>query len=126
LGTNVSNSTGGTRPDRIADGNLPRDQRTPERWFDVTAFRAPQAFTFGNSGRNVIIGPGLVNLDTTLSRTFVLTERATLQFRTEAFNLLNEAHFDFPNATVDRPVGGTIGATSSSMRQIQFALKLVF
>ena len=123
---NPANTTGAGRPDRIANGNLPRDQRTPERWFDTSAFTAPAAYTFGNAGFNIIEGPGLVNLDNTISRMFQLTERFRIDFRAEFFNLFNEAHFGAPNMTVDRNVGGTISSTNTPARQIQFGLKLIF
>jgi hypothetical protein len=123
---NPANTTGAIRPNRIGDGNLPRDQRSPDRWFDSSAFTVPAPFTFGNSAANVIYGPGLVNLDVTLARTFRINEGVSLNFRSEFFNLLNKAHFDFPNAVVNTPNSGTISATSSSARQIQFGLKLVF
>jgi hypothetical protein len=126
VGTNTANTTGIIRPDRLRDGNLPRGESSPERWFDRTAFALPAAFQFGNSGAWVIEGPGLVNLDTTLSRQFVFGERWRLQFRTEFFNLLNEALFDAPNMLIDRPVGGAISTTVSPARQIQFALKLMW
>ena len=123
---NPANTTGTTRPNRIRDGNLPRDQRSPDRWFDSSAFTVPAAFAFGNSAANVIYGPGVVNLDLTVARTFKITEKVWVDFRSEFFNLLNEAHFDFPNAVVNTPNSGTISATSSSARQIQFGLKLGF
>jgi hypothetical protein len=110
----------------LRDGNLPRSERTPDRWFDRTAFAVPAPFTFGNSAANVLIGPGAVNLDLTIARTFRLTERVSLDFRSEFFNLLNEAHFLFPNAVVNTPQAGLISETASSARQIQFGLKLVF
>ena len=125
---NPANTQGGQRPNRIGDGNLPRDQRTPERWFDVSAFTVPDRFTFGNAAANIIEGPGLVNLDLMISRTFRLHERLSLDFRTEFFNLFNEAHFNFPNATVNRAAGATIGSTAQccGARQIQFGMKLIF
>ncbi|MBS1828213.1 MAG: TonB-dependent receptor [Acidobacteria bacterium] len=123
---NPANSTGGIRPDRLRDGNLPRGERTPERWFDVGAFAVPAPFTFGNSAANVIYGPGLVNLDVTLARTFRLREKMSIDFRSEFFNLFNEAHFNFPNTTVNVANGGQISDTASSARQIQFGLKLIF
>jgi hypothetical protein len=126
LSTNPANVTGTVRPNRIGEGNLDRDKRTPEAWFDRTAFTVPAAYTFGNSGRNVLTGPGVVNLDTTVARMFKLTESVRLDFRAEFFNILNEAHFGFPNAQVDRPVGGQISSTSTPARQIQFALKVLF
>ncbi|MBL8220434.1 MAG: TonB-dependent receptor [Bryobacterales bacterium] len=123
---NPANSTGAVRPDRLRDGNLPRNERTPDRWFDVSAFAVPAPFTFGNSAANVIYGPGLVNLDLTLARTFQIREKLSMEFRSEFFNFFNEAHFNFPNTTVNIPNGGTISDTSSSARQIQFGLKLIF
>jgi hypothetical protein len=110
----------------LRDGNLPRSERTPERWFDSSAFGVPAPFTFGNSAANVLYGPGVTNLDVTVARTFRVTEKVSLDFRSEFFNLFNEAHFNFPNAVVNTPNSGTIAETASSARQIQFGLKLVF
>ena len=126
---NPANTTGGQRPDRVGDPELPRDQRTPERWFDVTAFdwTTPAAQTrFGNSSANVIQGPGVVNLDLMVARSFAIGERVRLDFRTEFFNLTNEAHFAFPNTQVNTANAGLISSTASSMRQIQFGMKLNF
>jgi hypothetical protein len=123
---NPANTTGAARPNRIANGNLPRDQRAPDRWFDTSAFVVPASYTFGNAGVGIIEGPGVVNLDSTIGRRFRVTERFRLDFRAEFFNALNEAHFAAPNLTVDRPVGGTISSTDTSARQIQFGLKLTF
>ena len=123
---NPANTTGTQRPNRLRDGNLSRSERTPDRWFDTSAFAVPAPFTFGNSAANVLYGPGLVNLDLTVTRTFRLTERVSLDFRSEFFNIFNEAHFLFPNAVVNTTNSGTISETSSSARQIQFGLKLLF
>ena len=125
---NPANTTGGQRPDRIGDGNLPRSERTPERWFDVGAFAVPERFTFGDSAAWIIEGPGLINLDLMVSRTFAITENMQLDFRTEVFNVFNEAHFNFPNGTINRPAGGRISSTSECCpaRQLQFGLKLIF
>ncbi len=125
---NPANTSGGQRPNRVRDGNLPRSQRTPERWFDVGAFEVPARYTFGNSAAWIIEGPGLVNLDVMISRTFDLTERLTLDFRTEIFNVFNEAHFNFPNGTVNRPPAGQISSTMECCpaRQLQFGMKLIF
>ena len=123
---NPANTTGGQRPNRLRDGNLSRSERTPERWFDSTAFAVPAPFTFGNSAASVLFGPGLVNLDLTVARTFRVTEKVSLDFRSEFFNLFNDAHFLFPNAVVNTPNAGAISETASSARQIQFGLKLTF
>jgi len=123
---NPANTTGGIRPDRLRDGNLPHSGRTPERWFDVQVFAVPAAFRFGNSGNFILNGPGLVNADATIARTFALRERLRLDFRAEFFNLLNEAQFLFPAAVVNQPTAGVISQTAKSARQIQFGFKLLF
>jgi outer membrane receptor protein involved in Fe transport len=123
---NPANTTGAQRPNRIADGNLPRGERGPDRWFDRTAFTVPAPFTFGNSAANVLYGPGSVNLDVMIGRTFKITERVNLDFRAEFFNIFNEAHFSFPVSVTNVGNAGTISETASSMRQIQFGLKLIF
>ena len=123
---NPANTTGGQRPDRLRNGNLPRGERTPDRWFDALAFAAPLPFTFGNSAANVLEGPGLVNFDLSITRTFRIRERFSLHFRSEFFNIFNDAHFLFPNSVVNTAPAGTISETASSARQIQFGLKLVF
>src|SRR5262249_11254286 len=70
-----------TRPDRISSGSLPNP--TPERWFDLSAFPVVplSAFRFGNSGRNILNGPGYQALNLALSRRFTWGERAHIQFR---------------------------------------------
>ncbi len=83
-------------------------------------------------GRNTLIGPGLFTFDFNLLKTTKLTERSELQFRAEFFNLFNRANFRLPNSTVfvaagrRNPSAGRITATSTTSRQIQFGLKLVF
>ena len=125
----ANTNVGDARPNRIADGNLPSDQRTVQRWFDTAAFIAGPSYVFGNAGRNIIIGPGAVNTDFSAFKSFgipVLGEQGTLQFRAEFFNLFNHPQFALPNATVNIAQGGSITSTNNPMRQIQFALKLIF
>jgi hypothetical protein len=123
---NPANTTNPTRPNRLADGKLDRGQRTVDRWFDPTAFALPAAFTYGNSGRNALRAPGLVNLDLLLGRNFNFTERTRLEFRGEFYNFTNSAHFGRPNAVIGSPQAGTITNTSLPNRQIQLGLRLVF
>ena len=128
LGTSTAN-TGAPRPDRIADGNLPGDQRTVNAWFDKGAFVAPAQYNFGNAGRNILIGPGSVNLDASVFKSFPIRwigEKGSVQFRAEAFNILNHPQFDTPNGRVDIPQGGTITSLSNDMRELQLALKILF
>jgi carboxypeptidase family protein len=103
----------------------------PERWFDPGAFSLPLAGTFGNVSRGTLVGPRLVNFDTSLFKKIPLTERWALQFRAEAFNIFNHAIFASPNAVVFSgaaisPSAGVITRTATTSRQLQFALKLMF
>src|SRR5262249_2513846 len=85
-----------TRPDRVRDGSLAN--ASPERWFDIGAFPVVplNAFRFGNSGRNILDGPGYAGLNLAASRRFRFGERATLQFRWEVFNATNHANLQLP------------------------------
>ncbi|MEZ5362307.1 MAG: hypothetical protein R2748_08190 [Bryobacterales bacterium] len=128
MGFSTANA-GAARPDRIADGNLSRDERTIRNYFDKTAFIAAQQYNYGNSGRNVLIGPGAVNVDFSLFRRFpvqALGERGQVQFRAEFFNGLNTPQFDIPNARIDLPQGGRITSLAGEMREIQLGLKILF
>jgi hypothetical protein len=67
-----------------------------------------------------------VNFDVSLYKTFPVTERLRVQFRTELFNAFNHAQFATPNTTFGNPNFGRITSTINSSRQMQFALKFVF
>jgi hypothetical protein len=101
------------------------------RYFDPGAFSLPLSGTFGNVSRGSFIGPSMTTIDTSLFKKITISEQVNLQFRAEAFNLLNHANFAEPNAVVFSgnnisSSAGVITATSTSSRQIQFALKLMF
>jgi hypothetical protein len=103
---------------------------TVDRWFDTTAFTAVPRL--GSLGRNVIIGPGFSNVDFSVLKNTRLSERLTLQFRAEAFDLFNHANLGQPSRVVGTASFGRITNTrfptgdSGSSRQIQFAAKLMF
>lgn len=120
---NVGDSS--SRPNRIKDGTLARGERTANRWFDTTAFVAPAAGTYGNSGQNIVYGPGVNNLDLTITKNTKFGENRRVEFRTELFNALNHGQFLRPNTTVGTAQFGTITAARDA-RQIQFGIKLVF
>jgi hypothetical protein len=68
-------------------------------------------------------------VDASLFKRFNVTESSSLEFRAEAFNLLNSVYFDLPtmaNRSVDIAAGGRITATSNTARQLQFGLKYIF
>ncbi|MGD1073865.1 MAG: carboxypeptidase-like regulatory domain-containing protein [Bryobacteraceae bacterium] len=106
----------------------------PNQWFNPAAFLAPPASSgfYGNLGRDTLLGPGLATWDFSVRKDTPIRERATLQFRAEFFNILNRANFNLPNpvvftsATATSPTAGVITGTSTSSRQIQFGLKLLW
>jgi hypothetical protein len=111
----------------------------PNQWFNPQAFLAPPATGgfYGNLGRDTYIGPGLATWDFSVLKDTRIRERLTVQFRAELFNLLNRANFNTPNLIVFTPptaanptgLSGTAGAitsTSTTARQVQFGLKLLW
>ena len=105
----------------------------PAQWFNPAAFLAPPPNSgfYGNVRRNSLEGPGLSTWDQSLIKNTRFGERLNLQFRAEVFNLLNRTNFSTPNLIVFTPSGvsGTAGAitsTSTSSRQMQFGLKLLW
>jgi hypothetical protein len=111
----------------------------PGQWFNPAAFIAPPSASgfFGNVGRDTYVGPGLATWDFSVLKDTAIRERLSLQFRAEIFNLLNRANFNTPNLIVFTPptatnltgLSGTAGAitsTSTTSRQVQFGLKLLW
>lgn len=109
---------------------------SPNKWFDPNAFLAPSNIPanggfYGNVGRDTLVGPGLATWDFSALKDTRITERLNIQFRAEIFNLLNRANFNLPNAVVFTPSGvsptaGAITSTSTTSRQVQFGLKLLW
>lgn len=113
-----------TRPNRVCDGNLPADQQKIARFYDVACFVNPPQFTFGNTGRNILTGPGLVDWDFGGDKDFRINEQAGLQFRAEFFNVLNRPNFGLPSGSIGSTAAGTITSVVTSARQVQIALRL--
>jgi hypothetical protein len=123
---NRPNLKPGVDVSKLAGG--PRD-----KYFDTSAFEAPAPGTIGNASRNLLLGPGLQQVNFTLGKFFALGERLRLQFRSEFFNLFNHVQLRNPEARVfsnRRGVNSTAGRINESLdnsaRQIQFGLKLTF
>jgi hypothetical protein len=104
---------------------LPGTERTTERWFNTSAFAAPDAFTFGNVGRNTVIGPGMVNLDLMAAKAFRIRENVNLQLRTEFFNTFNKPNYNIVGRILNNPQFGRV-QSQLDPRQIQFGLRLAF
>ena len=119
---------------------------TVSEWFNPAAFIAPpnNSGFYGNAGRDTLIGPGLATWDFSLMKETPIRERLSLQFRAEIFNILNHPNFNTPNLIVAvltpppqgsttastlpqvNPTAGQITSTSTTSRQIQFGLKLLW
>jgi carboxypeptidase family protein/TonB-dependent receptor-like protein len=121
-------SVGLYRTDRVCNGNLPSSQRNINNWFDINCFPLPANYTFGDSGKNVLVGPGAVETDLSLRKVFNITESKNLEFRFEMFNAFNHPVFAQPDNFIDDGPGaaGVITSTVIPQRQLQFALKLHF
>ena len=124
LNVDNANTGGSNRPDRIGDGNLPRSERTIDRYFDPTAFvRPPVMYVFGNAGRNFLYGPSANNLDVALMKYFRFKEERSLQLRLEMFNLPNHPNFGQPSTSFGTADFGKI-FTALQGRSIQLGLRL--
>ena len=132
VGTNqaVCSCSGTTRPDPVSgrDPNAaPSGGRTPEEWFDTSAFQAPAVGTFGALGNYSNIGPPTNTVDLSLFKDFPITESAKVQFRIESFNLFNTPQFNRPNSTHGGGGFGQINGTRGGLnRNFQFALRFMF
>jgi hypothetical protein len=112
---------------------------TPAQWFNPNAFIAQpnNSGFFGNVGRDAYTGPGLATWDFSVLKETRLRENLNLQFRAELFNILNRANFNTPNLitnvllpgstnSVQSPAAGLITGTSTTSRQVQLGLKLLW
>lgn len=104
---------------------LPDDQRTTARWFNTSAFSMPPAGAFGNIGRNTVVGPGLINMDTNISRTFAIGERVRLQIRGEFFNIFNHSNYRLVGRLINVGDFGRV-LNQFEPRQIQLGAKIMF
>jgi len=121
------------RPDLLPGMSLYSAPRTINNWFNPAAFTTPAVDTWGNLGRNIGRGPGYYEIDTALEKSIPLNEQLKLEFRAEAFNLLNHPIYGDPDSDVSDSSFGVItsqlntGATGiGSSRRLQFMLRLEF
>jgi hypothetical protein len=123
----ISNTGAANRPFVIGDPVLANP--IPTDWFNAAAFNITLptgTYAYGNEGRNNLRAGGIQNLDFGLFRNFTLTERFALQFRSELFNITNHPNFGLPVNDVSSSSVGRVTQTSTTSRDVQFALKLVF
>jgi len=114
------------RADTVSSKVYP-SQQSISQWFNPAAFATPTPFTFGNSARNMLFGPGQKLLDMSILKTTKIGERIATEFRAEFFNMPNHPSFSNPASNISVPATvGRITSTSVDPRAIQFGLKLLF
>jgi hypothetical protein len=129
------NGSSSSRATVIGNPNLASDQRTLARWFNTEAFLPQDKMTlgsYGNGGRNTLIGPGFNQWDLALLKNFRFSESRSLQFRAESFNVWNDPSFTSLNTTArfgaDGKPSQNYGAITASGpgRTLEFGLKFLF
>jgi hypothetical protein len=122
-----------TGPGRISRANCVGDplpngfKQTLDAWFDVNAFRATDAFTYGNCGANTMRGPGSKSMNLSVFRSIPLAAERRLELRLETFNLFNWVNYGFPAANVSNlNTFGRITSTLGDPREVQVAVKFYF
>ncbi|ABF41137.1 TonB-dependent receptor [Candidatus Koribacter versatilis Ellin345] len=126
LGLRDPNTFEGGRPDLIGNPQQGAPNHL-DKWFNTSAFALVPAgdVRVGNEPRGVIVGPGYFRWDASLFKNIKFTERLNLQFRAEAFNVLNHTNFNAPNVSATSSLFGQI-LSARDPRQLQLALKLTF
>jgi outer membrane receptor protein involved in Fe transport len=136
--TGANESSTGLGDDRAnVTGNPNAGPHTVAKFFNTAAFSLNAPLTFGDSGRNIVEGPGYKDWDFALLKNTSLEHGLTLQFRAEFFNILNHPNFALPNHVLTSPSFGAlfqtpdvaennVGLGSGGPRLIQFAVKLLF
>jgi len=116
---------GPLRPNLIDDPELPVGERKLSHWFNTAAFVNPPSFTFGNSPRSVLRGPGMATTDLTLEKHVSLVGNKTLEVRAEIYNLFNRTNFNIPGFTLGAPDFGVISSARPA-RTVQLGLHVGF
>jgi hypothetical protein len=111
------------RPNVVGSWQL--SNPTVQEWFSTAAFVPNAKYTFGDAGRNIIRGPGLINLDIAAHKSFQITERISAQLRLESFNATNTPALGAPNTVVGSPLFGQI-TSAGAARDNQIGLKILF
>jgi hypothetical protein len=131
--SNTSGSyNGADRPNVTGDPNGPNPNgtkiRTVKQWFNTSAYAVQPAGTFGNAGRNSLIGPHFINLDTSLVRNIPVHDSKFIELRLEAFNVANHPNFYNPRTTAINVGNASFGQISNaySQRELQGAVRFVF
>ena len=112
------------RPNLIGKPKLSPEERAPARYFNTAAFTTAPQFTIGTASRNPVRGPAYRNLDIALVKHTKLPKETDMEFRAEVFDIFNTPAFAQPNESFGSAAFGSISATVTDPRVIQFALRL--
>ena len=124
-GVSLLNNGQGNRANRLCNGSI--SNPNPNMWFNPSCFTDNTvADTYGNSGINPLYADGQQQLDSSLSKTFSITERVNLQVRVDIFNTFNHTNFAAPDANVGDSTIGQVFSTSVDQRRMQFGMRLHF
>jgi len=132
LAVNSLNNGGFQLPNRAGSGTLPAGQRSYLHWFNTSlgaagsAFQVPALYQYGNSGFDILRGPGLAAADAALSRSFELRGTLRLETRIAATNLLNRANFALPDRYLGVESSGVISHTATPARQLHLSIRLAW
>jgi hypothetical protein len=132
LSTDVANngeplSAPSQRPNLTCNPN--NGPRTTAEWFNTSCFALPASFTYGNAGRDIVIGPGLDDFDASIQKEFLVRENMRLQFRLDIFDFFNHPNFNAPvGAGRTFSTSSSFGSITSANdpRDMQFSLRLAF
>ena len=122
-----TNTGGADRPNLIGDPELPRSDRTIERYFNTSAFELQPLYVAGNSPLGLLHGPPQRRMDFSIFKTLGMGGGNRLQVRIEVYNVTNTANFQPPDAAFGGTTFGSISSTGNAIpRQMQFGLKYLF
>jgi hypothetical protein len=115
------------RPNRVGPIHAESCGRVLTNCVNSSAFALPAAYTYGNAGRNLFAGPGFVNFDTALAKTFPIHEGLAFQFRADAYNTLNHPNWGPPSGNWSSAATfGNITTLATNMRVFEFMGRLTF
>ncbi len=95
-------------------------------WFNPAAFTVPALYIYGDSGRNILLGPRFSSADLSLQKTFAFAEKVHLDLKWDVFNAFNHTNLQNPNASVDTSTAGQITGIVDFKRRMQIGAQLTF
>jgi len=112
------------RPNRMANGTV--SNPSASLWFNPGAFTQPAQYQMGNSGRNILRGPGFFDADWALARDIRFGETRKLEFQWQLLNVFNHANLSDPDTTVTDSTAAQIFGISQGMRTMQLGVHFYF